>query len=32
MDCREKILSNDYYDVITEFPVQILDSDMFDLC
>ena len=32
MDCREKILSNDYYDVITEFPVQILDADRFDLC
>lgn len=32
MDCREKILSNNYYDVITEFPVQVLDTDMFDLC
>lgn len=32
MDCREKILSNDYYDVITEFPVQILDYEMFDFC
>ena len=32
MDCRDKILSNDYYDVITEFPVQLLDSDALDLC
>ena len=32
MDCREKILSEDYFDVITEFPVQILNRDILELC
>lgn len=32
MDCKDKILSNDYYDVITDFPVSILDENQNDLC
>ncbi len=32
MDCREKILSNDYYDVITDFPFNVENEALFDLC
>lgn len=32
MDCKDKILSNDYYDVITDFPVAVLDESEYDLC
>ena len=31
-DCREKILSNDYYDVITDYPVRMLAESNVDLC
>ena len=32
MDCRERILSNDYYDVITDFPFNVERQEEFDLC
>ena len=32
MDCRDRILSNNYFDVITDFPVRILDENEDDLC
>jgi len=32
MDCRDRILSNDYYDVITDFPIHLVGSNAFDLC
>lgn len=32
LDCREKILSNDYYDVITDFPVRMIAESNRDLC
>lgn len=32
MDCRERILSNEYYDVITDFPFNVERQDEFDLC
>ncbi len=32
MDCRDKILSNNYYDVITDFPIDALKYAFFDLC
>lgn len=32
MDCRDRILSNDYYDVIIDFPIDELRYDYFDLC
>ena len=31
-DCREKILSNDYYDVITDYPIRMLAESGRDLC
>ncbi len=31
MDCRDKILSNDYFDVITDFP-RMLEANSEDLC
>ena len=31
-DCRERILSNDYYDVITDYPVRMLAESNSDLC
>ena len=31
-DCRERILSNDYYDVITDYPVRMLAESDSDLC
>ena len=30
MECRERILSNDYYDVITDFPVR--EIGLLDFC
>lgn len=30
MDCRDRILSNDYFDSITDFPVRFFDG--FDMC
>ena len=32
MDCRDRILSNQYFDVIIDFPVQMLENQNFDLC
>lgn len=31
-DCREKILSDRYYDAITDFPVSLLEEDVIDQC
>lgn len=32
MDCRDRILSNQYYDVITNFPVELLEGTGLDYC
>lgn len=32
MDCRDKILSNEYYDVITDYPLRLLEVEEYDLC
>lgn len=32
MDCRERILSNDYYDLITDFPLTKAKNWNYDLC
>ncbi len=32
MNCKERIVSNDYYDVITDFPIQTLGIRGFDAC
>ena len=32
MDCRDRILSNNYYDVVIDFPIDVLRYDYFDLC
>lgn len=32
MDCRERILSNEYYDVITDYPVRSVEEYNYDLC
>lgn len=32
MDCRDKILSNNFYDVITDYPIHELDHLNFDFC
>ncbi len=32
MDCRDRILSNQYYDVITNFPVGMLEDAGLDFC
>ncbi|MCR2047232.1 S8 family peptidase [Acetatifactor muris] len=32
MDCRDKILSERYFDVITNFPLEILEDGIYDLC
>lgn len=31
-DCRARILSNDYYDVIADYPFRLAESELFDLC
>ena len=31
-DCRNQILSNSYYDAITDFPIQALNPDNLELC
>lgn len=31
-DCRNQILSNSYYDAITDFPIQALNPDDLELC
>lgn len=32
MDCKDKILSNDFYDIIADFPLRRLESFNYDLC
>lgn len=32
MDCKDKILSNDFYDVITDFPIVLRGNENYDLC
>ena len=32
MDCKEKILSDDYVDIVVDFPVDILLSEGLDIC
>lgn len=32
MDCRDRILSERYFDVITNFPLEILGNNIFDYC
>ena len=32
VDCKDMILSNDYYDVITDFPIRMLEESNTDLC
>ncbi|MCM1046241.1 MAG: S8 family peptidase [Candidatus Gastranaerophilales bacterium] len=32
MDCKDKILSNDYYDTITDYPIIGVDGDYVDFC
>ena len=32
MDCGDRILSEHYFDVITDFPVSLLENNTYDLC
>lgn len=32
MDCRDKILSDDYVDIVVDFPVDILLTEGSDIC
>ncbi len=32
MDCRSKILSNDYLDILTDFPVSFVEARELDQC
>mgnify|MGYP001083713345 CR=1 FL=1 len=32
MDCRDRIHSNSYYDVITDFPIELEGLENLDLC
>lgn len=32
MDCKDKILSNNYYDIIADYPLTLLDRVDYDLC
>lgn len=32
MDCRDKILSDDYVDIVVDFPVDILMTEGSDIC
>lgn len=32
MTCKDRILSNNYYDIITDFPVEELDVENYDMC
>jgi len=32
MDCRDKALSNNYFNIITDYPVYLLESEQFDSC
>ena len=32
MDCKDRILSNNYYDIITDFPINLQAYEYLDLC
>ncbi len=32
MDCKDRILSNDYYDILTDFPVSFMEAANLDQC
>lgn len=32
MDCKERILSNDYYDILTDFPLSFMEAANLDQC
>ena len=32
MDCKDKILSNDYYDILTDFPLSFMEAASLDQC
>ena len=32
MDCRGRVLSNEYFDVITNFPIPVLNIGDYDFC
>ncbi len=32
MDCKDKILSNDYYDILTDFPVSFMEAANLEQC
>lgn len=32
MDCKDKILSNNFYDIIADYPLSRLDMADYDLC
>lgn len=32
MDCKDMALSNNYYDVITDYPVHLLEDNSLDIC
>ena len=32
MECRDKILSNDYFDILTDFPVSFVETRNLDQC
>ncbi|MBQ4536150.1 MAG: S8 family peptidase [Lachnospiraceae bacterium] len=32
MDCKTRILSDNYYDIITDYPLRTVDTDRYDLC
>lgn len=32
MDCRDRILSDEYYDVIIDFPIEMPEESVFDYC
>lgn len=32
MDCKDRILSNDYFDILTDFPVAFMESRSLDQC
>lgn len=32
MDCKDRILSNDYYDILTDFPLSFMEAANLDQC
>lgn len=32
MDCKDRILSNDYYDILTDFPLSFMEASNLDQC